>query len=390
MSNENNVNGQSYKLTEDDREAIIGAMQEEVSKSENLRVLADLPSNNGVEEHVPEEGRMKDVMVSVDPKTGEKVVLGVAPETEKVSFDAKLSSLGESINDSKDIEVCKEDVEAVITEDSMLGKYPISDEGLLDLVKLISTYRQRGKITYKDLPKEVQTYVNKYLVSNGLGDYSNQANAARNTIANMLMEEYIMQIELNKFTDDFQSQVENIYKDTKEELSPLLKQYADNRDEYLAKLTESIEDEKKKEIATKVLDAINDAYSLTRLKENAKTVKVKKFDIEKPAREFKSFLGKYANTASHIYDVFMCTNVLHKHLVQHKIIEETDKTFAIKVMVAFCKICTNYKPDVPDQHAFMYYFTNNIVLLDVYSGEQYDNFAPTFLQNIKEFYELLR
>lgn len=390
MSNENNVIEQPYKLTEEDKADILGAMKEEVEKSENLKVLADLPSNNGIEEHAPEEGKMKDVIVSVDPKTGEKVVVGVAPDTEKVSFEDKLVSLGESINGSENIEIEKEDVEAVITDDSMLGKYPISDEGLLALVNLINVYRQKGKITYKDLPQEVQTYVNKYMVSNGLGDYSNQANAARNTIANMLMEEYIMQIELNKFTDDFQSQIENIYKDTKEELSPLLKQYADNRDNYLAKLTESIEDKDKKELAEKVLDAINDAYSLTRLKQNAKSIKVKSFDLEKPARTFKSFLGKYTNTASHIYDVYMCTNVLHKHLVLNKIIEETNKTYAIKVMVAFCKVCANYKPDVPDQHAFMYYFTNNIVLLDVYSGDQYDNFAPEFLQNIKEFYELLK
>jgi len=390
MSNENNTVEESYKLTEQDKVDILGAMQEEVSKSENLRVLADLPSNNGMEDHIPEPGQEKEVMVSVDPETGEKRVLGTAIPKEKVSFDDKLSELGESINGSTPVEINKEDVESVITEDSMLGKFPISDEGLLALVNLINLYREKGKITYKDLPEEVQKYVNKYMISNGLGDYSNQANQARNMIANMLMDEYIMQIELNKFTDDFQSQIENIYADTKEELSPLLKQYADNRDEYLAKLTESIEDEDKKELAKKVLDSINDAYTLTRLKEGAKVIKVKNFDLEKPKRAFSSFLAKYTNTASHIYDVFMCTNILHKHLVKNNIIEETDRTFAIKTMVAFAKFCTNYKPEVADQHAFMYYFTNNIVLLDVYSGEQYDNFAPEFLKNIKEFHDLLR
>jgi hypothetical protein len=47
----------------------------------------------------------------------------------------------------------------------------------------------------------------------------------------------------------------------------------------------------------------------------------------------------------------------------------------------------NYRVDVPDQHAFMYYTLYNIMLLDVYKGDEYMEFAKGFIHNIIESYK---
>lgn len=388
------MDNKPYILTEEDKKAIADTIGLEVDKSENLKVLAELPSNNGVEEHVPEEGNIKNVNISVNPETGEKVVLGIAGEGKNIR--EKMREIGESINDTFDVDICSinaEDMRNVIeSDDSLIGKQEISDEAILKLIDVISLYKEKKEIRFKDLPEEVQNIVDTYICANGLASYSNQANQARNVVANALIEQYITQIELEKFNENFQSEVENLYKNTKDELSPLMMEYSENREEYLTKLTDSIEDENKKELAKKILDSVHGAFSLERLKAIAPTIKIKNFDYEKPKRAFDGFLNRYRDTASHIYDIYMCTNILHKHLIQNNIIEESDNKYALKVMIGFARFCctNNYNPNNPEQHAFMYYFTNNIVLLDIYSGEQYQKYAPAFLKNIQEFHDLLR
>ena len=47
----------------------------------------------------------------------------------------------------------------------------------------------------------------------------------------------------------------------------------------------------------------------------------------------------------------------------------------------------NYKANVPEQHAFMYYTLYNIMLLDIYKEEQYKEFATGFISNIIEAYK---
>lgn len=388
-----NDNKEKYLLTEEDKKSITDTISEEVEKSKNLKVLADLPSNNGVEEHKPEVGYEKEVTFSVDPNSGERTVVAVGDVSSmKINTSDKLSEIGESLNNIElnDSIINPEDVKNVITEDSLIGKYNISDDAILELIKLINSYKESGKVTYKELPEEVKIYVDKFMRSQGVINNSVESNTFRNTITKSLLDEYITQIELNKCTDDFNMQIEKLYQDTKEELSPLIKEYSEHREEFLKNLTNETDDEEKKKLAEEVLDAINDAYEIDRLKKSARMIKIKSFDLEKPKRSFDSFLYKYRDTLYHIYDIYMCTNILHKHLVSNGIIDNSQDKYAVKVLVAFAKFCEKYKVSNPAEHAFMYFFTNNIVLLDVYSGEQYKNFAPKFLNNIKEFYELLK
>ena len=59
-------------------------------------------------------------------------------------------------------------------------------------------------------------------------------------------------------------------------------------------------------------------------------------------------------------------------------------------MLAYCKFCLNYKPEVPEEHAFVYYVLYNIALLDIYKSQEYDDFAPEFLKNIVDIIHHMR
>ena len=104
--------------------------------------------------------------------------------------------------------------------------------------------------------------------------------------------EFVNNISMNKYVDNFNEELENIYKTTGEEISPLIKEYNESRVDMINKACEKIEDPEKKKIVEKTLDNINDAYELKSFIEAAKKIKVKKIYFEKPHKVFKEFLYK--------------------------------------------------------------------------------------------------
>lgn len=390
MENEKIVNFPT--LSEKDQEVIAETIEEASEKSEVINTLRETEK----EDRSEEKGELVNAKVLIK-ENGEHVVIGPADElASKLSFDDKIKNIGKSINEDdnfmKDFKANPEDVKAAM-KDNILATYSnddkeftLSEIALFELAKIINAYDpQHDKIKYKNLPDEVKAYIDQYLTreSVSMGTYgSNNFNLIRNEIADELISNMRTSIEIDKFNGEFQSQINNIFDEMNKEISPLFKDYNNSREEYLKKMTESIEDEEKKEVAAAILDAIHESYELTRLIEAAPKTRIKKFDIEKPQRVFDFIHNKYRDSKYHLYDLNFVTNVLRKHLVQNNLIEADDKESAIKVVLLLSKVCMNYDPKIPAEHAFIYYFTYNVILLDVYKGEQYDEYAPGFLNNI--------
>lgn len=384
-----------YILNEEELNQVMEKLKESEEQNKNLKILSELPSNNGKEEHkTTESGEEKFVNVFVDSRTGEKIILGEAEKPEPIGIDTALENVGEKANVEdfeKNIKIEAEDIKKVAAEDTIVGKFDISDETTLELLSLINKYRDgKKKITYNILPDQIKEMVDEYCKKNGVASFSVQANTIRNNIAELLIDEFVNNISMNKYVDNFNEELENIYKTTGEEISPLIKEYNESRVDMINKACEKIEDPEKKKIVEKTLDNINDAYELKSFIEAAKKIKVKKIYFEKPHKVFKEFLYKYMNVKYSIYDLAMLLPILHRHLVSNNIIKEDDETSAIKVLLAFCIYCNNFKPENPEQHAFMYYFTYNIALLDIYKGDQYEKFATEFLGNIKKVLDNLK
>lgn len=394
-----NVQEDSVKLTEDQKDELIKTLKEEVDKNENLKVLADLPSNNGQEEHVPEDGKTVKTLVNVNPFTGEKTPI---PSPTDLEDDKSLENVFENMNETlnnEEIEdekiifdITADDIKNYTkNEDTVIGKYDISDAAALELMRVVNRKQNDENIKYKDLPDEVKAYVDKFLLSQGVSGFSNRENYIRNQITDSLLDELITQIGLEKLDEDFNKQIENIYTEAGKEMSPLFKEYNTNKNEYLAKLIGDIEDEEKKKLAERVLDAINDAYALNRFKNYEGTIKIKKYFLEEPDKIYKSCIeNKYRESKYHIYKLEMIEAILDRHLKLNKMIEEDDNTSAKKIMLAFAKYCENFDITIPDNHAFMYYFTYNIVLLDIYKGNEYDDYAKDFLTNVLSILNIVR
>ena len=381
-------------LTMEQRDEVIKTLQEEVEKNENLKVLRDLPSNNGVEEHEPEEGEYRNAKVSVNPETGERVVLNANVEEKEdndtlPTFEEAFGDLGDSLNNSSSeyefkYDINEEDLKKLSEEDgTIVGNYSISDMTAVLLLKVVNRKRAGETIKFNDLPEEIKDHINKYCRENGVVGYSNRDNYIRNELTNQLLEEYIDQIGLIKIQDDFSKSIEDMYKEAGKELSPMFKEYNDNRAEYLKKMTEKIDDEEKKKVAEEVMDSINDAYQLNRIRDlEDHSIKIKKYYLEEPKKIYNDFLFRYKDSKYEIYDLSMVETILDRHLKSKQFISAEDTDTARKIMVAFALFCQNYNLSRPQDHAFMYYFTYNVILLDIYQENDYEEFATGFLSNV--------
>ena len=324
------------------------------------------------------------------------------------TMEEALSELGESvISEDEDIEITSDDIKETF-KTSMFNegdtKYNLPDEDILVLLDIVNRVKAKENVNiYASFPQSVKDMINKYMLDEGVQGYSVQANSIRNMLSTTLIDEFISNISINKTIDSFNQEMEDLFVKTGEEFSKMYKEYDTERTKYLEAALEKIpEGDPKRETITNVLDAINDAYKLTRLKEAAPKLKIKNFDREKPGRLFSDFEFKYKNTEYHIYPLNTVGDTLRKHLSKAIIptlpedLSEEDKIKKAEVMASletldflllFCKFCMNYKPNVPEQHAFMYYTLYNIMLLDIYKGEEYKDFADGLIHNIIESYK---
>lgn len=380
----NNVMADSV-LTDENVKDILEVLEENRNNNENLSNIAQFPSNNGVEEHEPEEGYMKEATITKDLNSESVVVTKPSDNMDNI-----FSDMGDSLGniDFDDFEVTPEDIKKTVQEDAAIyGDFEnINEETILDLLNLVNKSRAGESIKYKDLPGEVKGYIDNYLAKEMHvypEEHSNSTNQIRNMIADDLISQYVTTLSMDKYTQQFNEGLENIYHAVGEELSSYVKDYDKNKIEYLEKICKDIDDEEKKQRISNVLDSIYDAYKLTRMK--GISYRIKKFDIEKPKRVFDQVMVKYQNNKYHIFELHMITNILNKHLKQNGYNE--DGTI---FMLAYSKFCMNYKPEIPEQHAFVYYVLYNIALLDIYKTKEYDDFAPEFLKNIVEIIHQMR
>ena len=396
MDNLNNE--QNVILTPEDKEKVIQALKDEIGQNDNLKILRDLPSNNGVEEHEPEEGKEVKTMVSVNPYTGEKTPIPSDKELEEdKSLEDVFADLGETLNNESEedsfVDITIDDIKKYHEEEgTSIGKYDITDKTALALIQVINKKQRKETVKFKDLPKQIQDYIDQYLLKeSGLTGFSPEINSLRNSLTEALLEEYITQIGFNKIDEDFNKEIEALYESAGKEMSPLFKEYNENREEYLRNLTAKIEDEDKKILAEKVLDSIHDAFELKRITSLENKIKLKAYYLEEPEKVYKSEIeNKYHDTEYTIYKLSMIQAILDRHLKSNGMIPEDDTETAKKIVLAFALFCRNYSINNPEDHAFMYYYTYNVILLDIYKDENYDDYAKDFLANNMKILDVIK
>lgn len=378
------------QLTKEQIERIGKELEEVSSQNTSVKVLREVNE----EEHIPEEGEMvpAEILIAED---GSKSMLRELEDSEiDDATKNRIEEFGKSLDNYEFNvdDINKDDVIEVLSDENNIigGTYDLSDNSVLELLEVIKKYKKTGKITYKMLPDEVKGYIDDYLKKQGVVTYSVENNTIRNTIAVSLMDEYISNIEMNKFQSEFNNKIESIYDEMSKEVSPLFKEYDESTKKTLQDLIDNAQDEEKKQLAINIFDSVKDASELTRLKEVAPRTKIKKFDIEKPQRITSSIYNKYNDNQYKLYDLKLVTGILDKHLKLNGYLGNEDETSTIKFILLFCKLCQNYSPKNPVEHAFMYYFTYNIVLLNIFKGNEYDQYIANYLPKVKEIIDLMK
>jgi hypothetical protein len=376
--------------------------------SENKITIPDINNDNDIYDevtHIPEEDFDDD---NIDTTPVEKDVNGEdtrADSNKAISMEEGLDKIGDALSDitneellfNGDYEVTAEDVKKCVNDSTISSpKFELSEESALEIVKLINKIRENKNFVkntniYNEFPDELKNMIDQYLATNGVVPTlkNNQVRYMKNSIAKSLLSEFSTYIEMNSVTKNFNAEVENIFKEMGTNVSSLYRDYNKERDNYLKEILAKIPEENvdKRQIITDTMDAIHDSYTLSRLKEAVpKMKKIRKIEIEKPrARVFSDFEAKYRESPYNMYSLDIALDILNRY--NHN---EEDPTNNLRFLIAFCKYCSNYNPNVIPEHSFMFYTIYNIITLDIYKGADFEEFSVEFLKNINEIIDLIK
>lgn len=401
-------NAANTKLTQEDVETLADALVNYAVQ--HPESTAELPSNNGVEEHEPEEGETKLMQVSINPVTGEHVPVAEVDE-DVIKDEETFEEMIERVKNS-DIELNDSPFTA-----EEFDKYIVNGENSESLFKEISkdteyddeTIRQLLEVTnrkmkgeefniYKALPTKIQELINSYCRQGQVPLNTPNGNQFRNMVTDELINEFISNIGLNRIQSDFSKELEDIFDKGTKEISESIVGYTEERAKHYREAAESMEDPDKKAKLLLILDNVDEGYNLNKLKEYAKTCKIKKYDLERPDKIYRSFLQKYKNSKFNIYGIEMATPIVLRNLnkdandnpIPTDSPDHYDQTDVDAFFIAFCKQTAGYDPNNnPNQHAYMYYLMYNCIFTEINKGNAKD-VSTKFLQNIKDVINNLR
>lgn len=280
----------------------------------------------------------------------------------------------------------------------------LSVTDIAQLAELINDHLNKVPIKnyYDRLPSSFKSMI---IQQTGRGFVDKQL---MNGLAKSLVDELAMDYALSDSSADLDKAIMEINKAGKELQEDLGKLSSGMHVSLVTKNIETMKKNKEKlieegktdlaeELQIKVIDPMEETITLSKFKEFCKTVKIKKYDLERPDKVFKTFNTKYFNHKKNINDINSCPKVLAEHFKDH-----VEDNGIYKVCIAFCKYCLNFSPDDAIQHNFMYYFIKNIQIMNLICPrgiiiENNDNlsdeslkFYLAFRDNIRECIENIK
>ena len=301
------------------------------------------------------------VLSKYDPKSGSFV-------TDPTPID--MDKMYEDQMDKLDTNTDSDDINIDALNNLLLDK---NIEDFSDTMALMPIVQRRLKgekfNPYPLLPDSLKKVINTQLMENGVKPDSSNRSLASNMLLDEIVEEYkkendgmdldIMFAAMQKRLEDTSIEISrdvygNFMLDNDNDRNQLL-------DEAIVKAKEDGKLDAAERLQ-KIKDAVKEGFSLDKFKEFCKTVRIKKFDLEKPSKIYSSFNTKYENHKYSIADVSNAPLVLYLHIRKYS--GKYTQQDCDKVCIAFCKYTMNMNPDNIDEHTFMYYFIRNIYMLE--------------------------
>lgn len=385
---------EDMKISEEQAQAIAQDLDDFV-KGTDIENIQNLPSNNGVEERIdpPEEGETKVINTTINPLTGETMILDTSSEIEDDgrSFEEKVTDTMESIDDNifdNDTPASMEEFSKVLQDDNLLKEIGGNDLNLEpEEIRLIlditnrRIHREEFNV-YKVLPDSVKAMIDEYVkkelgIELGVASVAH-VNAVKNSVASAIIDQFQTDIQFERARHDFAHELANLYRDSSADIAESSIEYFEERNKAYRDAADKIEDPEKKQRMLEILDRIDQARNLNELKEFAKKCKIKKIELEKPSqRVFDQFVLKYKDSTNNIYDIKMCVHILARNLP-----ERTD--FEIySFFIVFCKYVMNWDVSIPINHAFIYYILYYCAMLDGDKSNTFRNNVREVIDNVK-------
>lgn len=385
--NDKVVNMEEHKNIIEDNSSFLKKLEEETKGIDpNLNVY------DNTEEKETEAVKMN---VLVDPKTGEHKIIGRASEEElKYNFEGIIKQINsndpdilstKSFTEKEIISYLKSSDDETLVNEIAPGS-ELDADTIRDLLDIVNRKINGENFSiYREAPERVKKLIDEYI---SIGMMTGQLqtvqgvklNTTRNKVGETLIEQFISDIRMNRAKTNFAKELENIYSGAgvnNEESD----NYIEDRNKAYREAANSIEDEDKKSRMNEILDAIEEARNLTKLKEFAKTCKIKAFDLEKPERRvYSNFLSKYRDSVNNIYNIDIAADVLLRHLEPFGYNKKDITVF----FVIFCKYCANFSSENVLDHAYMYHVLWYSVMLD---NDKSGVFESNVIEVIKNFYE---
>lgn len=393
-------------LSDEQIEEIGNSLEDIKNNNEELKVLADLPSNNNIEDNINKEnGEYRKTLVKINPDTGEHIITGevIKDDKDKESFDEMNERIANgNINveiDNSPISLEEINDHIKNSESDSMFKSVFGDaeqpdnETMMAILDVVNRRMNKEEFNvYRAFPDKIKELINSYIakVNGGCANNSNQHKMIRNMLAESIIDEFITDISIDRVKNDLNKEVEELFEKSSGEIADSIIGYTTERNKQYRDYANSIEDDYKKEKMNKILDQIDEAYNLTGLKEFCKRCKIKHIDLEKcneKSYTINQFLAKYDESPYNIYSIYIAEQTLLRNLIK-KNFNASDKDVRA-FFLAFCNQCKNYTPTDSFQHAYMYYVIYNVILSDINTGEKKE-VSDLFLDNVIECINNLR
>ena len=379
------------KLTDDEVELISNTLNNVVEENANLKVIADLPSNNGVTEAESNlEGEDKVVRVNINPVTNEKSVVGTFEEKDNELASNMFENILDGELDGADID----DIELreSVVKDGLKEKFDMDfkDEDVIKIMNLMNDYRKDNTIdVFSRLPKKIQNMMTNHIAKQGIP--FNAAINVRKTMSRELLNDLILDISVDNYQVELNEQLDKVFGNMREEIRDMSIKNTKDQIEKLTKVEPELreKDPEKADRLLLIIDGMKNSFSYDKLStaiKERKIGRIRKIDLEKPKKIYDKFNRLYETSVYNIYDMNMLPSIMRKLLP-----EDISNEKIHRFLISFCKYCENknLKPDVLEEHSFMYYTVLNIVLLSLGTKSvEEDEYAKEITENIIKVMDL--
>ena len=265
----------------------------------------------------------------------------------------------------------------------------LKDIDVINITEAIMNYKNKkinASECYSKFPENIKKAINDKAIRTGYSGI-NAMNSLHKAFVEDMVNAILQEALFDQYNIDMNKEIDQLQQKLGLEIIDMYQSSMRERIAALDKILDSLEESNKEgskayNLIYNIKAGMQESINQTQLKEFAKKVKIKKFDLEKPNKIFTEFNSKYEKSKYMNYDINQTLAVLDRSISSWT----TNDT--ILFLVIFCKYCSlnNFTPENMYQHCYMFYTFTNILHITSDNGAEdgINNYNILFKNNIIE------